>query len=171
MMNNKLLTQAIQAFLNDKIEEATEFLKQYYTSKMKRIVEDAEVGVSTKVRTDFSRALRRHYNRHRNKNQAEQDAYDDVIRHHGKEEHDKLKEYHRTHLKEQELVNEIASRNLGTEIMGQDYTHEVVDGHTGKVVGRYKSLRRASHAADKNDLKYGAVRYHARRIEKKAEGE
>lgn len=43
-------------------------------------------------------------------------------------------------------------------------THEVIDGQSGRSVGSYSSLRRASRAADRLDLDYGAVRYHARRI-------
>lgn len=43
-------------------------------------------------------------------------------------------------------------------------THEVIDGQSGRPVGSYSSLRRASRAADRLDLDYGAVRYHARRI-------
>ena len=43
-------------------------------------------------------------------------------------------------------------------------THEVIDGHSGRPVGSYSNLRRASRAADRLDLDYGAVRYHAKRI-------
>lgn len=47
---------------------------------------------------------------------------------------------------------------------GPEATHQIVDSQTGTVIGSYSSLKRASHAADKKDLEYGAVRYVVRRI-------
>lgn len=43
-------------------------------------------------------------------------------------------------------------------------THEVIDCHSGRPVGSYSSRRRASNAADRLDLDYGAVRYIVRRL-------
>lgn len=237
-MNKQYLTQLVQALLNNKIDEAVAVTKNYYIAKMKEIVEDAEkTQIPPQARKDYARAFQRHFNRHLDKKQAKADAYDDVIRRHGKEIHDQLKAYHSTHLQEQQLilelskkilrsyhgkalddvegkaynlgatadkaskafdkatikldkrkknvnrvidkltkesidpVNEIADKTIGGNVVGQDHTHEVVDNQTGKVIGKYRSSRRAHRAADKKDLEHGGVRYHARPIAKKvAEG-
>lgn len=235
-MGKRFLEQVVQALLNNKIDEAIAATKNYYISKMKQIVEDAEnQQVPQQARKDYARAYQRHFNRHLNKTQAKEDAYDDVIRRHGKEVHDQLKTYHSTHLQEQQLIVELSKKilrsyhdkaiddvenkayNLGTmsdkstksfdksanklnkrknnaskvfkkltkendnslneisdktiegNVVGQDHTHEVVDNQTGKVIGKYKSSRRAHHAADKKDLEHGSVRYHARPIKKTEE--
>lgn len=61
-------------------------------------------------------------------------------------------------------------KHLIPEMMAEDETpdqFEVYDRQTKKVVGGpYSSLKRASRAADKKDLAYGAIRYGYRRIAK-----
>lgn len=42
--------------------------------------------------------------------------------------------------------------------------YEIVDRHTGLVVGKAKTLSAARRSVDKRDLAYGAYRYFARRI-------
>lgn len=42
--------------------------------------------------------------------------------------------------------------------------YDVIDGHTGTVVGSFKSGARASSFADRRDMAYGAVRYSRRAI-------
>lgn len=42
--------------------------------------------------------------------------------------------------------------------------YEIVDGHTGKVVGTAKSRASASRMVDRRDSAYGACRYTARPI-------
>lgn len=41
--------------------------------------------------------------------------------------------------------------------------YEVIDRHTGIVVGTYASLKTACRSADRKDLQYGAIRYMVRR--------
>lgn len=38
-----------------------------------------------------------------------------------------------------------------------EYTHQVIHNKTGKVIGKYNSLKSARRVADKKDLEYGAV--------------
>jgi len=230
-MDKKYLAQVVHALLNDKVDEAIIAAKSYYILKMRQIVERDAIKEDTenekvpfKIRKDYARAYQRHYNRHLNSKQAQADAYDDVIRRHGKEAHDQLKDYHQSHLREQQAIMElskkimrsyhkkslsdiedkaynlgamedksskafdkaanklnrrresaakvvdkmveIASKTIGSEIIGQEHTHEVIDKHTGKSVGKYRSSRKAHHAADKKDLQYGAIRYGVRPIKK-----
>lgn len=44
------------------------------------------------------------------------------------------------------------------------FTHKVIDGHTGAIMGYYRTLRAAHARADKLDLAYGAVRYGVQRV-------
>ena len=37
--------------------------------------------------------------------------------------------------------------------------YEVIDSHTGDVIGSYSTFKRARNKADKLDLVYGAIRY------------
>lgn len=65
-----------------------------------------------------------------------------------------------------DIITEISTKVLGKEILGTEHTHMVKDNQSGKVVGKYHSLKRAHHAADKKDLEHGAIRYSVHRIEK-----
>jgi hypothetical protein len=42
--------------------------------------------------------------------------------------------------------------------------YEVVDRHTGKVMGTYSTLRRALHRVDRLDNEYGGYRYFHRAV-------
>ena len=44
-------------------------------------------------------------------------------------------------------------------------TYQIIDRHTGRLVGTYTNKTRAYNRADKLDLEYGAVRYSVRRVE------
>jgi hypothetical protein len=59
-----------------------------------------------------------------------------------------------THKEEYELEEELV---LDLTEGSDDYTHQVVHVKTGNVVGKYKSLKQASRAADKKDNAYGGV--------------
>lgn len=65
-----------------------------------------------------------------------------------------------------DLITEISDKAIGSNIVGTEHTHVVKDNQSGKVVGKYRSSRRAHHAANKKDLEYGAIRYSVHRIEK-----
>lgn len=41
---------------------------------------------------------------------------------------------------------------------------ELIDRHTGKVVGKYRSVIRARRARDRKDNEYGGYRYHVRKM-------
>lgn len=55
-------------------------------------------------------------------------------------------------------------RGAVARLLARQRTHEVIDSHTGAVIGRYCSLKSAHRVADRMDNNYGAVRYSVRPI-------
>lgn len=43
-------------------------------------------------------------------------------------------------------------------------TYQVIDRHTGTIVGTFKSKQAARNKRDRLDLQYGAVRYSVREV-------
>lgn len=50
--------------------------------------------------------------------------------------------------------------------LDEAHTHELVNAKTGKVVGKYSSVKRARTARDKKDNEYGGYAHQVREIKK-----